>query len=437
MLDQTTRAARQRLQENLRPIALAAAMLVPLGLLHAWVLAEIAIAVTDVLFLIETARTKNLAWIKKPWIIAALIWWLWLLICSTPAFFFPTAGWLMGFGEAAAVLRLILFTAALESWLLTTQHAKNLAWALLALSALWIGVECWQEYLTGSNLFGDHRWGDGSLTGPFYKPRAGQLYAHLLFIAVLPPAMSIMSKPGLARRAAGLALIALGVVTSVLIGQRMGTMFTAISLATAAVFIPGLRKPALAIAALAVLVLLLTPLISPATHAKLVGETAKNLHHFALSPYGELYTRATVMGLQSPIHGWGYNGFRALCPFPLFDKGLPTLGIAPSSVALYACNLHPHNFYLQAFADAGYPGLILFSLMMLTWAVTLARGLWRDPSPLRVGLFACLVTFAWPLASTDEFPTLYMSGWLFFALGLALAATQIPSQPTIQDAKNV
>ena len=56
---------------------------------------------------------------------------------------------------------------------------------------------------------------------------------------------------------------------------------------------------------------------------------------------------------------------------------------------------------------------------------------------LRGGLFACVVTFAWPLASTDEFPTLYMSGWLFFALGLALAVTQIPSNTTNQDAKNV
>jgi hypothetical protein len=213
-------------------------MLVPLGLLHAWVLAEIGIAIADVLFLAEMWRARNFAWARKPWIIAALIWWLWLTICSTPLFFFPTAGWLMSFCEAAVVLRLIIFTAALESWLLTTQNAKNLAWALLAVSALWIGVESWQEYLTGANIFGDHRWGDGSLTGPFYKPRAGQLYAHLLFLAVLPPAMGLMARPGILRRVAGLGLIALGVVTSVLIGQRMGTMFTAIGLATAALFIP-------------------------------------------------------------------------------------------------------------------------------------------------------------------------------------------------------
>jgi hypothetical protein len=75
--------------------------------------------------------------------------------------------------------------------------------------------------------------------------------------------------------------------------------------------------------------------------------------------------------------------------------------------------------------------------MMLSILLTLARGLGRDPAPLRVGIFACAVTFAWPLASTDEFPALYMSGWLFFALGLGLAVTHIASNQTNQDEKNV
>jgi O-antigen ligase len=429
MPDQTalllTRTIQTGLPFRLRAIALAAAACVPLGLLHAWVLAEICIALTDALFIAEIIRAKNLAWAKQPWLFAALAWWAWLTFCSIPFPGFTVDGWLMGTMEAFIVIRLILFTAALQTWLLTTPRARNLAWALLAAAAGWIALEAWQQFLTGQNLFGDSRWGDGALTGPFYKPRAGDLYGHLLFLAALPPVAALIAKPGRLRPAIGYALAAIGVVTSILIGQRMGTIFTALGLATSALFIPKLRRPALAIAALAVAVLLLTPLISPATHAKLVGETSTNLHHFSQSPYGELYTRATVMGLQSPWHGWGYRGFRAFCPLPRFTAGLPGLGIPPTQLSLAACNLHPHNFYLQAFAEAGFPGLALFTLMMLTFLATLAKGLWRNPEPLRVGLFAFAVTFAWPLASTDEFPTLYMSGWLFFALGLGFALSQI------------
>jgi O-antigen ligase len=425
-------------QACLRHAGLFIAMLFPLGLLHAWVLAEFAAAFVDVLFLVESFRRRDFAWARRPWFIVAVIWWLWVTACSTPApqLGLVVDGWQMGFAEAFVIIRLILFAAALEAWLLTTARARRLAWLMLALSVLWIGVESWQEYLTGSNLFGDHRWGDGSLTGPFYKPRAGDLYAHLLFIAVLPPMMALFARRGRIWTISGAALAVIGVVTSVLIGQRMGTIFTGLGLLTAAAFIPKFRKPALLAAAIAVAVLLLTPLISPATHAKLVGETSQNLGHFALSPYGELYTRATVMGLASPLHGWGYNGFRAFCPLPMFTKGIPALGLAPTSLQLAACNLHPHNFYLQAFADAGFPGLALFCLMMATWLATLARGLFRAADPLRIGVFACVVTFAWPLASTDEFPALYMSGWLFFALGLGLALTHMPPDPTLPDAKN-
>ncbi len=438
MPDQTasllTRARVTRIPP-LRPIALVAALIVPFGLLHAWVLAEIAIAITDILFLVEMTRTKNFRWLKQPWLIASLLWWAWLTLCSIPipALGLIVDGWGMACIEAVIIIRLICFAAALQSWLLTTPTSRRAAYLVLALSALWIALECWQQYLSGRNFLGDHRWGDGSLTGPFHKPRAGDLYGHLLFLAVLPPAMALFAKPGRLRPIAGAALAIIGVVTSVLIGQRMGTIFTAISLATAAILIPRLRKPALAAAAIAALVLLLTPIISPATHAKLVGETATNLGHFALSPYGELYTRAAAMGLQSPLHGWGYNGFRAFCPLPRFTVGLPALHLAPTSLQLAACNLHPHNFYLQAFTDAGFPGLILFTAMMVTWLASLARNLWRTPDPLRVGLFACVLTFAWPLASTDEFPTLYMSGWLFFALGLGLALAQMPTQTKPMD----
>ena len=199
----------------------------------------------------------------------------------------------------------------------------------------------------------------------------------------------------------------------------MGTAFMILGALAAAAFLPRLRRPVAAALLAAGLTLLATPIISPPTHAKLVGETSKNLTHFSRSPYGEIYTRAAVMGLDSPWRGWGYNGFRTFCPAPQFDAGLPALGIAPTSTAMFACNLHPHNFYLQAFEESGFPGLALFTLMNLLWLVALRPKPARDP--VLVGLFIGVLTYAWPIASTDAFPTLYEPGWLFVILGLGLA----------------
>ncbi|MBU6419808.1 MAG: O-antigen ligase family protein [Proteobacteria bacterium] len=408
---------------KLRRIALLATLLVPLGLLHAFVLAEICIAVTDVLFLAHSFRTRDFSWARQGWMKIALIWWFWLLLCSTPLPWpgFGSAGWKMGFGQAFVVIRLILFTAALQHWVLASRESRRWAgWALM-LSALWIAIESWQQYLTGHNIFGDPRWADGSLTGPFWKPRAGALYTHILYPAMLPAVAALLASPRVPRYVLGLAVAVAGILTSVLIGQRMGVALTGLGLVIAAFFLPRLRLPAAIAIIVSAAFLLASPVLSPGTHAKLVGETDKNMSHFSQSPYGELYTRAMLMGVQSPWHGWGYNGFRELCPEPRFNGGIPALNIPPTQLALGACNLHPHNYYIQSFTDAGVPGLVLFVLLAFWWLKDMAAGLWRQRAPMQVALFIAVVTYLWPIGSTDEFPTLYMLGWLFFLLGLGLA----------------
>ncbi|OYV42460.1 MAG: hypothetical protein B7Z75_12640 [Acidocella sp. 20-57-95] len=427
------------LNKNARNIALGATFLVPLGLLHLFVLAEICIGLTDILFLAEMARTRQTGWAKQPWFIVTMLWWAWTLVCATPipALGLITAGWVESFFQVLVIIRFIIFIVALQSWVLTTPRSRHILWMLIAFSILWIGLESWQQLLTGANIFGNRRFGDGALTGPFWKPRAGDLYGHLLFTALLPPLLAIFAKKYLHWRLAGAALLILGVVTSVLIGQRMGTAFTLLGLVSAAVFIPNLRKLAVGAVIMAGIILALTPIISPPTYGKLVGETSRQVNHYSQSPYGELETRAVVMGLQSPIHGWGYNGFRAFCPQDRFNVGLPAVNIPPTQLGLGACNLHPHNFYLQALSDAGFPGLILFILMNIFWLREMFKGIWGSNDAIRIGLFIGVLTFAWPIASTDEFPTLYLPGWLFLILGLGFAHTYMSVSVVSPELKNV
>ena len=85
------------------------------------------------------------------------------------------------------------------------------------------------------------------------------------------------------------------------------------------------------------------------------------------------------------------------------------------------CVTHPHNHYLQALTDGGVPGLVLFCGLVGVWLAQLARGLWRDPEPLRVGLFVAALIQEWPVASTSPLVSLPIGGWFFLLLGLGLA----------------
>jgi O-antigen ligase len=406
-----------------RNFALLAAFLVPIGLLHAFILAEIGIGIVDVLFLLETIRAGSWRACAKPWFITAIAWWLWLLICSLPlpSLGLHAAGWYTAFAFALVIIRFLVFALALQTWLLATPKLRKALWIVIALSCLWIGVESWQQYLTGHNIFGNRRWADGALTGPFWKPRAGDLFGHLLFAALVPVNIWLLARKSRAGTIAVYALTITGAVTAVLIGQRMGTAYALLGGVAAAALLPRLRLPVLAATIAAAAFLLTTPIISAPTHAKLVGETTTNLTNFSRSPYGELFSRAATMGISRPILGYGYNGFRVFCADPKFDPGVPALHIPPTSPADNACNLHPHNYYLQSFEEAGTPGFILFTLMNCLFLLPLLRSGFKTKNPYVIGLFTGVLTYAWPIASTDAFPTLYEPGWFFLLIGLGLA----------------
>ena len=51
---------------------------------------------------------------EQGWVALALLWWGWLLVCSTPLPLagFGVAGWDKGFVQALVVIRLLVFAAA-------------------------------------------------------------------------------------------------------------------------------------------------------------------------------------------------------------------------------------------------------------------------------------------------------------------------------------
>ena len=118
--------------------------------------------------------------------------------------------------------------------------------------------------------------------------------------------------------------------------------------------------------------------------------------------------------------GRGFDGFRTGCRLPRFFHGWN--GGDGGGAAI--CVQHPHNHYLQAVTDSGVPGLVLFCLLVLAWLRAVGRGLWRDPDPLRVGLFVGVLIQEWPIASASSYTSMPLSGWFFVILGLGLAESR-------------
>jgi O-antigen ligase len=401
-------------------LAVAATLALPPALLYARALADILLCCVGALFLIDRAARGDWGALRRGWVPLALLFWGWLVFCTL------RMGTLPAVLQALASLRLLLFALALQEWVLAEAQARRwLGWVVLACAG-WIALQCWQQYLLGQNLFGDPRWRDGALTGPFDKPRAGQAYLAVFFPALLPLVLRLLDRPAVRPRLGGFLLLGFAVATMVLIGQRMPTLLLVFGLLAAGLLLPRFRPPMLLALLAGALFVAATPVLSPPTFAKLVVHFLDQMRHFVTSDYGLLYARAVVILTAHPWLGLGFDGFRHNCADPQYFLGISWLNLtAEQSGGLDGCNLHPHNYYLEMATDAGLPGLGLFAVLAVLWLRRLARMLARSTAPRRVALFVIALLYLWPIAATTALFVLPTAGWLFLMLGWGLAEARV------------
>ena len=420
----TMTQAPSRILPTLDRISLVAVLLTPLMLLHAHGFAEALIGVTDLCFLVRSAIVADWAWLRPAWARVGLAWWGWLVLCSTPiAALGLGEGGVGSLLQALATVRFLVFVAALEHTVLRDTAARRWMFGIIAAAAAYIAAQSLIQFTFGHNLYGKPPGGDGELTGPFGKPRAGPPLSRILFPALLPPAAGLLARPGIAAKFGAYALLLAGMFVMVLIGQRMPVLLTGLGLVTAALLLRQLRAAVVVVGVAGLALVGATVVVSPPTYHRLVLKFSSQMDHFATSQYGQLYARALEIGEQHPLSGGGYDGFRNGCPLPQYFR--PSFdGSQPDGGGAAICAQHPHNFFAQALDEGGFPGLVLFCVLSMAWLTPLARGLWRNPQPLRVGLFASILIQLWPIASTSAFTSMPMGGWFFLLLGWGLAEAQ-------------
>ena len=402
-------------------VALGCVLVMPLMLLHARGLAEGAIAIADGCFLARSAMFGEWAWLRTGWLRVGLALWGWILFCSLPI---PALG--LGEGglpsliQAVVEVRFLVFMAATEHVILRDMRGRRwLGWVVTA-AAAYIAVQSVIQFTFGRNLYGAPMGGDGEVTGPFSKPRAGPALARILLPALVPPVAALLQRPGRWRVSAGYALLLAGMAVMVLIGQRMPLLLTGLGIVVSALLLRRLR-PAMVLAGIvAALLIAASPVIAPSVHHRLVVKFTEQMENFSTSQYGELYARALEIGLRNPVTGYGMDGFRYACPQPRYFR--PSFdGKQPDGGGAAICWHHPHNYYFEALCDGGFIGLGLFCWLALAWLAPMARALRREPRPILVGLFAAAIIQLWPIASTTGFYTLPIAGWSFLLLGWGLA----------------
>ncbi len=418
-------------------ICIGAALLCPLFLTHGRGLAEACIDTAAILFLLRSVVSGGWFWLRTPWVGMAALWWVWLCICSMPFGPFGAGGW-PGLFQALMTVRFLVFAACLQHVALRDDRVRRaMRWIVVA-CCLYIAAQMLIQAVLGFNLFGDPRFGDGTLTGPYDKPRAAAPLSRLLLPVMLAGSVWLAARVGAVRGripggiVAAAPLLA-GIAVMVLAGQRMPLLLLLFGLLVSGLFLRSLRPILLGVLVLAPALVAASALVSPESFGHLVLLFQRQMEHFGRSPYGLIFNRAASIAYSNPLTGLGFDGFRHGCDDPAYFHAWPPWGDRPGDGGgADICVQHAHNHALQALTDAGVPGLILFAAMVVFWLAALGRGLLRRRPGTdgtlfawRVGLFAAVFIHEWPIASSSAFTNMPLGGWFFLLLGVGLSEAYI------------
>lgn len=386
-----------------------AAGLLPWALLLSRTVAELLVAVIAVGYLwgylwrhYRNPRLDGLAW-------GILALWLWLNLVVSPMALIPDDS----FSRSIGWVRFVLLFLALRDWLVRDTSDLRffaLAWGS-CLGFVWIDA-VWQ-LLTGVSISGQEVQGK-RLTGALDRPNIGSFLARIgLPLLALGVALSAGRPAALLRTALAAALITALIV---LTGERSAAILTVacliLALLLSALSSPEARRVSLAALIALVLIVFLLLLLSPHIQGRM-AETLTTLSHFADSAYGRLMHAGIVMGSDHPWTGVGLKNFRSECPV-LFE-----------AARVLECSTHPHNFYVEWFAESGWPGLLAFTAI----ACAMLRESWQATGPasrsVRPWCLVAALMVLFPLQASQSFFSNWPGLLAWSSLGLTLAVARV------------
>src|SRR4051812_11101071 len=165
------------------PISLAMAILCVLlpVLFYAHSVADIAISLVAVAFLVQSAMVRDFAWVRQTWVKIALVFWIYAIARGLLSNHIAESA-----GHAAVWIRFIVFLAALQALALRSSALLKLMLCMFVGASLFGAADTLFQFAVGRDILGKPMLGD-RLTGPIGSAAIGTilLFAGLPMLALL------------------------------------------------------------------------------------------------------------------------------------------------------------------------------------------------------------------------------------------------------------
>ena len=357
-------------------------------------------------FLIRCIRKKDWSWTNQLWFKSALILWLFGLFSAltSPDPFFT-------FQQGFVWIRFPLYVAAAQAWL-----AKDRDIRILMVLSMLIGMLLMCSILIAETLIEPKTrlsWPYGDLVPGGYIAKVSLP----LFCVLIAIAVSKKSKAGMFCGLIGL----LSIVVSGLTGERTNFLIRACGGVLASI----IWKPKaimilslILIEVLAVLILFLhRPDMSYRYGAKFLNEIPFTNTSDG-NPYWGAWRGGIQQGLINPVKGVGPSGTRKTCAN--LDTKLPKWLPGKNY-----CGNHPHNFYIQLFAEVGVIGLFIGCIMFASIITTCYKARVENFNcPMAATAFVVPFGLFFPIQQFGSFYGQWGNLFTWFAIAFAVSQYQ-------------
>ena len=359
-----------------------------------------------IIFLIRCIRRKEWDWSKQLWFKSALTLWIFGLFSALmgPDPYFS-------FQQGFVWIRFPLYVAAAQVWLARDRDIR-----LLMLLSMFIGMVIMCLILISEAIIEPKirlMWPYGDLVpGGYISKVSLPLFCVLMAIAV-----SKKGKVGLLSGFFGL----LSIVVSILTGERTNFILRACGGILASI----VWKPRFMMFSLLVFIeigaVLFVFFSRPDLSKRFLTSFVNSIPLYNTNienPHWGSWRGGIQQGLISPIIGIGPSGTRNTCKDlkPNHPKWLPGSNY---------CGNHPHNFYIQLFAETGIIGLIIGCVMFGSLIFTCFKArLENFNCPMAATAFVVPLGLFFPLQQFGSFYGQWGNLFTWFAIAFAISQYQ-------------
>ena len=357
-------------------------------------------------FLIRCIQKKSWSWTSQLWFKSALALWAFGLFSaitsSDPHFTFQ---------QGFVWIRFPLYAAAAQVWL-----AKDRDIRIVMLLSMLIGMLVMCGILIAETLIEPK----ARLTWPYGDLVPGGYIAKVslpLFCALMAVAVSKKNKAGMFAGVIG--LLSIGV--SALTGERTNFLIRACGGILASI----VWKPKFVMFSLLILIEVIAVLVVFISRPDLGNRFGNDFYNYIplintsdKNPYWGAWRGGIQQGLITPIKGIGPAGTRKTCA--TLNTNLPEWLPGKNY-----CGNHPHNFYVQLFAETGIIGFIAGCIMFGAIIITCYRARKENFNcPMAATAFVVPLGLFFPLQQFGSFYGQWGNLFTWFAIAFAISQYQ-------------